>query len=60
MCNLSNGGDDRFASHLSCIMHSIIGQTLHTHTHTVTDGDGGRVVLGFSDKVNFMHRVHDI
>ena len=36
MRNLANGGDDRFASHLSRIMHSIIGRALHTHTHTHT------------------------
>lgn len=33
-----------------------IPQTLHTHTVT----DGSTVVLDFSDKVNFMHRLHDI
>lgn len=54
------GGDDRPASHLSCIIHSIIGQTLHTHACALCDGGGGKVVLGFSDKVNFTHRVHDI
>ena len=42
MRNLANGGDDRFASHLSRIMHSIIGRALHTHTHTHTHSPGDR------------------
>ena len=45
-------------------MNSIIGQVLvvsqtrtHTHAHTLQVTVWGKVVLRFSDKVNFMHRV---